>query len=71
MRMCTPFCDRSLVATKSPAALGGGGVRSLSLFEVLVFSYYWHRTEDAANLPAIVGADGWARATRPLTALQP
>ncbi|CAM9541300.1 unnamed protein product, partial [Pylaiella littoralis] len=46
-------------ARKALDALLRDGVRVLSLFEVLVFTYYWHR-KHAASGGLVVGNDGWA-----------
>lgn len=49
------------VAMRAVSALRRGGVRILSLFEVLVFTYYWHHgvSDDRLGLP-VLGVDGWA-----------
>lgn len=61
-----------LAATKSLAALLREGIRILSLFEVLVFTYHWHRKVAEGGLVSIcLTADGWTlealgRSTAPL-----
>lgn len=49
-------------ATRAFGALWREGVRILSLFEVIVFSYNWHRHQDASG-DAVLGMDGWVRRT--------
>ncbi|CAM9434177.1 unnamed protein product, partial [Laminaria digitata] len=48
-------------AMRAVSALRRGGVRILSLFEVLVFTYYWHHgiSDDRLGL-SVLGVDGWA-----------
>lgn len=47
-------------AMRAVSALRRGGVRILSLFEVLIFTFHWHREvrDDRLGLP-VLGADGW------------
>ena len=50
-----------LAATRAATALLREGVRVLSVFEVLVFTYHWHRraAKDGSRT-SVLGADGWA-----------
>lgn len=49
-----------LAATRSLACLLREGIRALSLFEVLVFTYHWHRKAQECGKGSIkLAADGW------------
>ena len=50
----------NLAATRAAAALFREGVRVLSMFEVLVFTYHWHRRAAKGGArTSVLGADGW------------